>query len=773
MNYGKKKIMLALLVGLTAVVAVLFLLSPSTTQATILTVNSTADNGPGTLRQALLDAVNGDIITFSPTVFPLASPVTITLTSSRLPTIITPNLTIDGSDAGVIIDGSQLSSVYDDGFRITSNNNTIRGLTIQNFPSDGVDIRDGAQGNRIENCSIRGNGKRGVRVAGDNTTGNTITQNNITNNDGSGIITSDGGNTELPPPIIALVVTSANTITITGFALPGVTIELFADPGGEGATFLDSTTADSDGYFTRVITEVVLGDDNVTATATDASANTSMFTCYPIPFPNLVWPLSGNTTPDGPFSSPFGPRLMASEGFRYDWHRGLDIPVPTGTLAYAAVDGKVRCAGDKSCGYSDRIVQLEHEDGCYYCNYLHLSTTTVITGDWVTQGETVGTTGASVSGFEHLHFEIRQGGYYQRNAINPFAYLPYDATNDYDYKVEISQVSVDPTSTDNPISVLLTVTGPRHELDLNRFTLFVDDNRRILDFNNLNRAQTNSNPEVLDNPYQNNICIMPARFNTSSDVYRLNLAFHQMPGNPPYTVTAQTADLFSNTVTATLLASSEWVLTPAVVTATTPTDRWVTHTHTLTNASPTPRVYTLTARSAQSWTVTIEPSTVALASGESVTFTTSISVPDNRYIVTGTTDCVVIEISVPLVDFYLPIIMKNFPATSFEYDVQGCLSLTTTTDDLINISVEGNDIVVHHHNAIYNCCATIVVDFVGDRPLLKLIERETYPGGYPCFCMCPYNISARIPNLPPGNYQVEVWNQDQSHRYGWAEVTVP
>lgn len=122
---------------------------------------------------------------------------------------------------------------------------------------------------------------------------------------------------------------------------------------------------------------------------------------------------------------------------------------------------------------------------------------------------------------------------------------------------------------------------------------------------------------------------------------------------------------------------------------------------------------------------------------------------------------------------YLPIVMKNFPATGFEYNVQGCLGSTTTIDDLIDISAEGNDIVVHHHNAIYNCCATITVDFVDERPLLKLIERETYPWGYACPCICPYDISARIPNLPSGDYQVEIWNWDQSHRYGWAEVTVP
>lgn len=45
-----------------------------------LVVTSTADSGPGTLRQALLDAVNGDTIIFDTAVFPPGSPQTITLT---------------------------------------------------------------------------------------------------------------------------------------------------------------------------------------------------------------------------------------------------------------------------------------------------------------------------------------------------------------------------------------------------------------------------------------------------------------------------------------------------------------------------------------------------------------------------------------------------------------------------------------------------------------------------------------------------------------------
>ncbi len=74
-----------------------------------LVVTSTADSGPGTLRQALLDAQSGDTITFDPAVFPPTSPMIITLTSS-LPELSQGNLTIDASNAGVILDGSNIGT---------------------------------------------------------------------------------------------------------------------------------------------------------------------------------------------------------------------------------------------------------------------------------------------------------------------------------------------------------------------------------------------------------------------------------------------------------------------------------------------------------------------------------------------------------------------------------------------------------------------------------------------------------------------------------------
>ena len=75
-----------------------------------ITVTSTADSGPGSLRQALESAQPGDTITFDPTVFPPNAPATI-FVSSEFPHITVNYLTIDASNAGVILDGSGVSGL--------------------------------------------------------------------------------------------------------------------------------------------------------------------------------------------------------------------------------------------------------------------------------------------------------------------------------------------------------------------------------------------------------------------------------------------------------------------------------------------------------------------------------------------------------------------------------------------------------------------------------------------------------------------------------------
>jgi len=94
----------------------------------IVTVTSTADNGAGTLRAALNSAVHGTTIVFSSVVFPPGAPKTIALSSS-LPAITQGGLTLDGSGAGVVIDGRGISQDADC-LALLSDGNTVRGLHV-------------------------------------------------------------------------------------------------------------------------------------------------------------------------------------------------------------------------------------------------------------------------------------------------------------------------------------------------------------------------------------------------------------------------------------------------------------------------------------------------------------------------------------------------------------------------------------------------------------------------------------------------------------------
>ena len=157
-------------------------------QKQTIVVSSSADSGAGTLRQALLDAQAEDKITFDPMVFPPTSPVTISL-ESRLPIITVNGLTIDGSQAGVILDGRQLNP--NNGLTIEyATGVTIQGLQIVNFMV-GIELRQGAQnvligGDREEGTGplgqgnlISGNFAAGIKLRDAETSGNQIQGNYI------------------------------------------------------------------------------------------------------------------------------------------------------------------------------------------------------------------------------------------------------------------------------------------------------------------------------------------------------------------------------------------------------------------------------------------------------------------------------------------------------------------------------------------------------------------------------------------------------------------
>jgi len=113
-----------------------------------LTVQNTQDAGEGSLRALVENAQPGEIITFDPAVFPPESPATIFLQSTLM--LNTDRITIDASQAGVILDGSEISgNEYSIGLAINASYSTIRGLQIQNFSGPGLMIDPLAQGNLI------------------------------------------------------------------------------------------------------------------------------------------------------------------------------------------------------------------------------------------------------------------------------------------------------------------------------------------------------------------------------------------------------------------------------------------------------------------------------------------------------------------------------------------------------------------------------------------------------------------------------------------------
>jgi len=96
-------------------------------------------------------------------------------------------------------------------------------------------------------------------------------------------------------------------------------------------------------------------------------------------------------------------------------HSGIDIAGSTGSAIGAAAGGTVTFAGWQG-GYGNFVI-INHGNGLV-TRYAHLSKIYVGSGDWVNQGQSIGTRGSTGrSTGPHLHFEVLQNGSF-RNPIN-------------------------------------------------------------------------------------------------------------------------------------------------------------------------------------------------------------------------------------------------------------------------------------------------------------------------------------------------------------------
>jgi murein DD-endopeptidase MepM/ murein hydrolase activator NlpD len=117
---------------------------------------------------------------------------------------------------------------------------------------------------------------------------------------------------------------------------------------------------------------------------------------------------------------PWGWRYAASRG-SWRMHTGLDLAADSGTPVLAARAGRVVLA--EEVGAYGLTVVVDHGEGLETL-YAHLRGFTVRPGDWLEQGQSLGSVGMTgrASG-PHLHFEVRRRGD-RVVAINPTPHLP-------------------------------------------------------------------------------------------------------------------------------------------------------------------------------------------------------------------------------------------------------------------------------------------------------------------------------------------------------------
>lgn len=132
--------------------------------------------------------------------------------------------------------------------------------------------------------------------------------------------------------------------------------------------------------------------------------------------PRLAYPLARPAASMDPWGWRYSERRGA-----WRMHTGVDLAADQGTPVLAALAGRVVLLEPIS-GYGTTVV-LDHGNG-WQTLYAHLHTSAVAAGQWLDQGDPLGTVGMTgqASG-PHLHFELRHQGS-DLLALDPTPHLP-------------------------------------------------------------------------------------------------------------------------------------------------------------------------------------------------------------------------------------------------------------------------------------------------------------------------------------------------------------
>ncbi|MDE6034877.1 MAG: M23 family metallopeptidase, partial [Ruminococcus sp.] len=167
---------------------------------------------------------------------------------------------------------------------------------------------------------------------------------------------------------------------------------------------------------TRTTTTSTTTTSTQTTVTTTTETSTTTTTTATIPAPSssgFIWPTPGKYYISSPFAQRWGTQ-----------HKGIDIgdagimgsdivASKSGTVTYVSNSCTHNYGKSSSCGcgggYGNYVI-IQH-DGTYSTLYGHMTSANVSVGDYVQQGDVIGTVGSTGwSTGPHLHFEVRVNG---------------------------------------------------------------------------------------------------------------------------------------------------------------------------------------------------------------------------------------------------------------------------------------------------------------------------------------------------------------------------